>query len=158
MNFSFSAAKEVILVDLPQLPIWLKVVVTVIVVTLLVAVLTAVWRRPAILREINPVVTEQLETGVKRFFLGYDQKIGDSPAVIFGEAKGIVRRFGDEKGVFTKVEAEIEAAKRTDANWSYANKKRDGLYLVNALGLNEKTTKENEIFLQLPLPENVVTK
>ena len=50
------------------------------------------------------------------------------------------------------VQMEIEQRKNNDNNWKFANELSEGKALVNALGLDYDIPKDNQIFLQLPLP------
>ncbi len=57
-----------------------------------------------------------------------------------------------DKNVFQTIDSEVEARKRADSNWKFANQLSAGKALMSALGLDVDTTKENQIFLQMPLP------
>jgi hypothetical protein len=75
------------------------------------------------------------------------------PAIVFGNSKDLVRKLKTNKNAFIEVDTEIEARKVKDNNWKFANELSAGKALVNALGLDADTPRENQIFLQMPLAE-----
>lgn len=77
---SFSSWKEIFLVELPQLPSWLKLLLSVVVVAVSLSLLMALWRQPSIARELNPAVADRLDKGVIAFFANYDPSFSGSAA------------------------------------------------------------------------------
>lgn len=144
--------QKLVVYDLPALPFSAKAIVSIIIFSFGALLLLALWRDPSSLASIDPTASNRLERGVVAFF----QNRGDFPAstaIVFGEAKDIVRRMKSEPDVFTRVQMEIENRKKNDNNWTFANILTEAKALVNALGLTPETKRENEIFLQMPLPE-----
>ena len=147
----YEAVKKIILVDLPTLDTILKVPLTLVIVALTGFFVIALWRDPTRVSELDPETATRLKQGTISFF----QNSGDFapvPAIVFGNAKDIVRQMKTTSNVFSNIDAEIEARKRRDNNWKFANELSAGKALVNALGLDFDTKRENHIFLQMPLP------
>lgn len=151
MDNWFDVGRKLLEFHLPALPIYVKLALTTVVAALSLVLIVSMWRAPASLATLNPVLHTQLEQGVGQFFKYY-KGMADPPEV-FGEAKDIVRRMKTEGDVFPKIDAEIEARKRNDANWYPANRLASAKALVNALGLTHETTNQNAVFLQMPLPD-----
>ncbi|TFW29452.1 hypothetical protein [Duganella callida] len=147
----YEAIKKILLVDLPSLDFYPKLALSLVLMSISLFLLVSMWRDPARASSIDPATEARLKAGVTAFFAN----MGDnSPAVpvVFGNAKDMVRRFKTEKNVFENVGLEIENRKQRDNNWKFANELSAAKALVNALGLDYDTTKENQIFLQMPLP------
>lgn len=151
MADALDAFRKILAIDLPNLPAWAKGGVSIVLLTLTVLLLLALWRSPTTLAALDPATAHRLERGIDAFFENQGE-FASSRAVVFGEAKAIVRRMKAEPDVFPKVQMDIEARKRNDNNWTFANQLNEALALVNALGLAPDTPHENSIFLQLPLP------
>ena len=147
----FDVGRKLLEFHLPGLPVYVKLGLTTIAAALALVLIFSMWRSPASLAVLNPVVHAQLEKGVSQFFKYYNG--GADPPEIFGEAKDIVRRMATEGNVFPKVDAEIESRKRNDNNWGPANRLASAKALVNTLGLTEETKNQNSVFLQMPLPD-----
>lgn len=143
--------KEFFLVGLPQIPVWAKSFLTVLVVTAGGFLLVAMWRPPSTVIQLNPLVAENLRLGVIAFMKNRGE-FAAAPSIVFGHAKGIVAKMGTDRDALVRVENEIESRKRNDANWTYANQLNEALALVYALGLTPDTKQQNEVFLQMPLP------
>jgi hypothetical protein len=148
----YESIKKLVLVDLPLLDFYPKLAISLAVVSLSAFLLVSMWRSPSRASSIDPVTEQRLREGVRSFFAHMGQFAPDVP-IVFGNAKDIVRRMKDEKDVFARVQMEIEARKKADNNWKFANELSAAHALVNALGLNPDTPKENQIFLQMPLPD-----
>ncbi len=151
MASTYDAIRELLLVDLPASPLWGKAGVSLVVVTLSILFLLTLWRTPSSLPSLDPVTATRIQQGLTAFF-DNEGEFAPARAIVFGEAKGIVRRMKNEPDIFAKVQMEIEARKRNDNNWTFANQLNEALALVNALGLTPETPRENAIFLQMPLP------
>jgi len=147
----YEAIKKLILIDLPSLDFYPKIAVSLVLVSLSLFLLVSIWRDPSRASSIDPAADNRLKEGVRSFFQNRGEFAPDT-TVVFGDAKDIVRRMKDEKDVFGKVDLEIEDRKRRDNNWKFANELSSAKALVNALGLDYDTPKENRIFLQMPLP------
>lgn len=148
----YEAIKKIILIDLPSLDFYPKVAISLVLISLSLFLLVSIWRDPSRVSSIDPTAENRLREGVRSFFRSQGQFAPDIP-VVFGDAKDIVRRMKDEKDVFGKVDLEIEDRKRRDNNWKFANELSSAKALVNALGLDYDTPKENRAFLQMPLPD-----
>ncbi|HTK33956.1 MAG TPA: hypothetical protein VL358_01550 [Caulobacteraceae bacterium] len=147
----YEAIKKILLVELPSLDIVLKIPLTFIIIAISIFILVALWRDPLRASALNPAAAARLERGTQAFFDSSGQFAPDR-AVVFGTAKDIVRRMKTDPNVFQNIDVEIEARKRADNNWKFANELSAGKALVNALGLDVDTPTENKIFLQMPLP------
>lgn len=147
----YEAIKKILLVDLPSLDFYPKLALSLVLMSFSLFLLVSMWRDPARASSIDPAAEARLKIGVTVFFANMGSNSPTVP-VVFGDAKDIVRRFKTEKDVFEKVGLEIEDRKRRDNNWKFANELSAAKALVNALGLDYDTTKENQIFLQMPLP------
>jgi len=98
-----------------------------------------------------------LTISVVAFFKSYDGY--GSPAQIIGEAKGIINRFSSEmQNATNNIQNEIQFKKDHDNNWTYANLLRDGLLLVNYIGLTYQTKEKNQIFLEMTMPQIQIEK
>jgi hypothetical protein len=146
------SVRKLLVFDLPALPFAVKIVSSVIVVSFMALLLVAMWRDPSSLASLDPVTYNRLQQGVVSFFRNRGQ-FPSPAATVFGEAKDIVRRMKSEPDVFTRVQMEIESRKKNDNNWTFANILTEAKALVNALGLTPETKRENELFLQMPLPD-----
>lgn len=146
------AIRKLLLVDLPSLDVYLKVPITVVILALCAFFIVAIWRDPLKASLLNPAEADRLQKGTLSFFQHSGQFAPD-PAIVFGDAKGIVRRMKTDPNVFQNIDSEIEARKRADNNWKFANELSAAKALVNALGLDIDTPNENRIFLQMPLPD-----
>jgi hypothetical protein len=147
----YEAIKKILLVDLPSLDFYPKLALSLVLMSVSLFLLVSMWRDPARASSIDPASESRLKEGVTSFFANKGQFAPDTP-VVFGNAKDIVRRLKTEKDVFERVGLEIEDRKRRDNNWKFANELSTAKALVNALGLDYDTPKENQIFLQMPLP------
>jgi len=147
----YEVIKKFLLVDLPSLDFYPKLALSLVLMSLSLFLLVSMWRDPARASSIDPAAEARLKEGVQAFFANMGQFAPDTP-VVYGNAKDIVRRLKTEKDVFEKVSLEIEDRKRRDNNWKFANELSAAKALVNALGLDYDTPKENQIFLQMPLP------
>jgi hypothetical protein len=147
----YEAVKKLLLVDLPSLDFYPKLALSLVLMSVSLFLLVSMWRDPARASSIDPAAEARLQEGVWAFFASMGQFSPDVP-VVYGNAKDIVRRLKTEKDVFEKVGLEIEDRKRRDNNWKFANELSAARALVNALGLDYDTPKENQIFLQMPLP------
>jgi hypothetical protein len=154
MGEQIETIRRILFIDLPSLPIWAKSGVSVIIITCGVLVLLFLWKNPSTVASLDPTTSQRLEQGVVAFFRN-EGEIAASKAIVFGEAKAIVRRMKNEPDVFAKIQMEIESRKKNDNNWMFANQLNEASALVNALGLTTETSKENQIFLQMPLPLGV---
>jgi hypothetical protein len=151
MDAWFEFGRKLLEFHLPSLPVYVKIGLSAVTLALCLVLLVSMWRSPASLAALNPITHQRLEKGVSQFFRYY-KGLADPPEV-YGEAKDIVRRMKTEGDVFPKIDAEIEARKRNDNNWYPANRLASAKALVNALGLTHETKAENEVFLQMPLPD-----
>lgn len=147
----YESLKKIILVDLPSLDPFLKAPITAVLLAVVAFFLIAIWRDPLRASALDPEAEARLERGTRSFFENSGQFAPD-PAIVFGNAKDLIRRLKVDKNAFQATDAEIEARKRADNNWKFANELSAGKALVNALGLDVDTTKENQIFLQMSLP------
>lgn len=100
--------------------------------------------------------TARVLTGSIRSYFASQNWLVAAPATVMAYARGIVQRFDDdEPSVMKHVDEEIESHKRTDANWTWANRLAEGRELVLWLGLSPKTKQRNRVFLEMRLPEVV---
>ena len=129
----------------------MKVPITIVILSACAFLLLALWRDPLRASVLDPVTAGRLENGTQSFFENSGEFAPD-PAIVFGDAKDIVRRMKTDPNVFQNIDGEIEARKRADNNWKFANELSSAKALVNALGLDIDTPAENKIFLQMPLP------
>lgn len=149
MDSYFDFVRKLLEFHLPGLPIYAKISLTGIVTILSLMFVVSTWRTPASLATMNPVIQNQLQTGVVQFFKHYK---GLDQSEVFGDAKDIVRRMKTEGDIFPKIDSEIEARKRNDKNWFQANRLYSAKTLVLSLGLTSETKNSNEVFMQMPLP------
>ena len=158
--------------DMNNIPLWIVMLALIVfIILLLVALITgrevSIWQiKIGGKKEPNKSTSKEkslsnsdkekfradLTTAIIAFFKSYDGYT--SPAQIIGEAKGIVSRFPSElQNTVNNVQRDIQFKKQNDANWTYANMLRDGLLLVNYLGLTHQTTAKNEIFTEMTMPQ-----
>jgi hypothetical protein len=102
----YEAIKKIILIDLPSLDPLLKVPITAVLIAITAFLLVAIWRDPLRASALDPQTETRLERGTQSFFQN-SQQFAPDPAIVFGNAKDIVRRMKDYKNVFQAVDGEI---------------------------------------------------
>ena len=162
-------------IDINKIPVWIVIIVlSIFIILLAVALITgrevSIWQIKIGGKTDNPKSSSKtlpladkiklendLSNAIIGFFKSYDGFT--SPAQIIGEAKGIVNRFPSElQNTTNNVQNEIQFKKQHDANWTYANMLRDGLLLVNYIGLTYQTMEKNQVFLDMTAPQIQVAK